>query len=200
MTKQCGIYILRNKINKKEYIGSSKNIKERIRHHFDVANERATKYDHPLYKDICLFGKENFEWNILEICEEKELISNEQYWYDLVKPKYNIIRPLEKVFQNKDVQKRAYNKRKLNNSYSTVAVETTSEPILKFNSIADSARYIINLKLSKGTQKTVEAKIKMVCQGYGKTAYGFAWKYSGSVETIPKGSTPTISTLVEAEN
>jgi group I intron endonuclease len=40
-------------------------------------------------------GYSSFSLYILEYCDEKDLIQREQYYFDLLKPEYNI--PLKKI-------------------------------------------------------------------------------------------------------
>lgn len=82
----CGIYLIKNKINNKSYIGQSVNIKKRWREHIFAANHPEYK-DHkdPIHLAIAKYGKENFDFTILEECPKEQLNEKEIYWID----KYN---------------------------------------------------------------------------------------------------------------
>ena len=74
-----GIYKITNSINGKIYIGKSTNIFERWSEHWTSSrniNKRATN----LHKDIAKYGIENFCFEILEICESKNLTEEEDYF------------------------------------------------------------------------------------------------------------------------
>ena len=73
-----GIYAIRNKLDGKQYIGQSTDMEGRRRHHFQKsANPR-------LYHAMKTFGKDNFEFIILELIEDRfQLVVREQYYYDL---------------------------------------------------------------------------------------------------------------------
>ena len=43
-------------------------------------------------KALLKYGYGNFSLEILEYCEPKDLISREQYYLDLIKPEYNILK------------------------------------------------------------------------------------------------------------
>lgn len=89
----CGVYILKCKINNKEYVGSSTDISGRLSTHF---GRECKLYPYkPLYQDIIKYGRDNFEWKILEECTREELHDKEQYWYDIIKPEYNLNRPFD---------------------------------------------------------------------------------------------------------
>lgn len=62
-----GIYMITNKINNKKYIGQSINIKERKHYHFTTHCNMAIS--HSIFK----YGKDNFDFVILEECDESQL-------------------------------------------------------------------------------------------------------------------------------
>lgn len=74
--KLCGIYLIKNNINNKVYIGKSIDILGRWEQHMDAA--RLHKMDYDFYKD--LVNIENFSFNILELCPEEELRQKEQFY------------------------------------------------------------------------------------------------------------------------
>lgn len=81
-----GIYKITNKINGKSYVGQSKNIEERWRHH------RSSKLKYPLYLAFQKYGLENFTWEVLEECSILELNEKELYYikkYDSTNFGYN---------------------------------------------------------------------------------------------------------------
>jgi group I intron endonuclease len=86
-----GIYRITNIINNKIYIGSSRNIKKRFYHHKGVLknNKHCNKYLQYSYNK---YGKENFIYEILEICNENIIIEREQFYIDLYNPDYNILK------------------------------------------------------------------------------------------------------------
>lgn len=74
--KLCGIYLIKNNINNKVYIGKSKDILGRWEQHIDAA--RLHKKDYEFYKD--LINVENFTFKILELCPEEELQQKEHFY------------------------------------------------------------------------------------------------------------------------
>lgn len=77
-----GIYLIKNKINGKGYVGLSVNIQKRWWDHRNKSMCSAKKedIDKPLYKAIRKYGLENFELNILEECKQEELKEKEIFW------------------------------------------------------------------------------------------------------------------------
>lgn len=76
-----GIYIYRNKINQKVYIGQSTNIERRIKeHNLRAYQESSAEYNSLLCKAIRKYGLENFEIKVLKTCSANELDHLEQYY------------------------------------------------------------------------------------------------------------------------
>lgn len=66
ITNDSGIYYFKNKINGKYYIGQAFKLKKRLIHH--LSNYNNNRYNTPLYKAIEKYGLDNFEFNILQLC------------------------------------------------------------------------------------------------------------------------------------
>ena len=60
----AGIYMFKNKINGKCYVGQAKSLKKRINHHY--SNIKTQRYNLPIYKAINKYGIENFDLIILK--------------------------------------------------------------------------------------------------------------------------------------
>ena len=76
-----GIYKIINLINNKFYIGQSVNIEARwIKHRQISTQENSNCYNYPLYRAIRKYGIQNFEFKIIELCEENQLNDKEIYW------------------------------------------------------------------------------------------------------------------------
>jgi group I intron endonuclease len=80
----CGIYKILNKVNNKFYIGSSNNIKRRWMHHITYLNGGYHTNVH-LQNAWSKYGKQAFEFSILEQINENELLLKEQYYLDFYK-------------------------------------------------------------------------------------------------------------------
>lgn len=84
-----GIYKIKNKINNKFYIGSSKDLEKRKKEHWRMMlkNKHHSNY---LQNAVNKYGIENFEFSILEFCNIENIIIREQFYIDSLKPEYNI--------------------------------------------------------------------------------------------------------------
>ena len=85
-----GIYKITNKINQKVYVGQSIHIETRwYQHKQETLKERSNS---KLYQAMREYGIDNFEFEVIEECSEKELNEKEQFWisfYNSFKNGYN---------------------------------------------------------------------------------------------------------------
>jgi group I intron endonuclease len=89
-TRNIGIYKIESIINpNKKYIGSSIFINSRKSQHF--CKLRKNIHDNPkLQNHYNKYGKEDLIFEIIEMCDENELLKKEQYYIDVLKPWFNI--------------------------------------------------------------------------------------------------------------
>lgn len=87
--KKSFVYRWINKINGKDYLGSTSNAKSRLSTYYDRYSLNLT--DMPIYKAILKYGHSNFIFEIIEYCEPQEAIQREQYYLDLFDFDYNIL-------------------------------------------------------------------------------------------------------------
>jgi group I intron endonuclease len=74
-----GIYCIENLLNNKKYIGKAKDINSRREYHF--SRLKNNKHDNEyLQKSWNKYGKDNFNFNILEECCIEDLNEKEIYW------------------------------------------------------------------------------------------------------------------------
>lgn len=81
------IYKINNKINNKMYIGSTDNYKKRFyTHKHELNNDKHINIH--LQRAWNKYGENNFEFKILEECNEKVKLEREQYYLDTLTPFY----------------------------------------------------------------------------------------------------------------
>jgi hypothetical protein len=91
---KTGIYRWTHIESGKSYIGSAINLSNRFKNYYNKAylEREIIKNNSMIYKAILKHGYSSFKLDILEYCNSNVLIEREQYYFDLLKPKYNILK------------------------------------------------------------------------------------------------------------
>lgn len=76
---KCGIYTIENLVNHKIYIGQSIDIELRWKKHLEKLSSD-THYNYHLQQSWNKYGKESFEFSVLEECSEELLSEREIHW------------------------------------------------------------------------------------------------------------------------
>lgn len=219
-----GIYKITNKLNGHSYIGQSVDIERRWKDH--ILNAKRCKnadYNYPLQKAIRKYGVENFNFEILKLCEKSELLKYETFYYDLMRPAYNQIRPSENPVFNPEIETRRQAifqtqeyKQKCSKKPSEATRKKVSESLkksikhkqshntpeykakifeirqngkrknkpcimfnefltMRFGSLMDCAKWLDANTNYKCKNKV--SKIKAVCDGERKSAFGYKYSY-----------------------
>lgn len=80
------VYSIINLYNGKVYIGKTNNIKKRWRDHISISKKENHKDYQLIHKAINKYGKNNFQFNIIQIFEnESYSYHSEKYWIDYYK-------------------------------------------------------------------------------------------------------------------
>lgn len=83
MSKQIsGIYEIVNKINSKRYVGSSKSVHYRWNQSHRSLLRKGKHPNSHLQRSWNKYGESNFEFSIIEECEEKLLAAREEFWIE----------------------------------------------------------------------------------------------------------------------
>lgn len=90
--KKAGVYRWFNKINGKCYLGSSINLSNRFYYYFNLKAMRLNLKISLIARALLKYGYSNFQLEILDYCEPSNCIDREQYYIDLFKPEYNILK------------------------------------------------------------------------------------------------------------
>ena len=86
--KIIGIYKITNTITGDFYIGSSKDVKQRLAVH-KCKSTWKNNPNNPMYLDMKNYGTDKFEFQILEETESEHLKEKEQKFIETLKPTYN---------------------------------------------------------------------------------------------------------------
>ncbi|MFP3859267.1 MAG: GIY-YIG nuclease family protein [Bacteroidales bacterium] len=84
-----GVYRLQNLKNGNFYIGSTRNLYRRWKRHQQVLREQLPENIRML-EDSKKLGWKSFCFGVIEYCDENELLEKEQYYYEKMKPFYNV--------------------------------------------------------------------------------------------------------------
>ncbi len=154
-----GIYKITNLVNNKFYIGSAVDLKEREYEHF----RRLSKNNHCnilLQNSFNKYKKESFIFEVLKLCNKKDLILKEQYYIDSLNPVFNIC----KIAGNKlEVKHKEESKEKLRRT-------------LKLKKDTEGSRKLTILQIEE---------IKEMISNNNKLS-NIANKYNVSISTISK--------------
>ena len=71
------IYVFRNIINDKVYVGQTYNPSQRKAGHLNGARKG---HDHPFYRSIRKYGEENFNFEVIEECNDSDVDEREKFW------------------------------------------------------------------------------------------------------------------------
>lgn len=86
---KSGIYKITCLTTNEIYIGASVSISDRKTNHLRELKHQNHK-NYKLQSDYNKYGKDDFKFDILELCSKKELNKKEQEYVNLLKPYYNI--------------------------------------------------------------------------------------------------------------
>lgn len=82
---KSGIYKITNNVTGKFYIGSSKHVEQRFDEHKRALTRKS--HDNPILQNAWNFyGKEKFEFSVLEECSPEKCFEREQYYLDTLQP------------------------------------------------------------------------------------------------------------------
>lgn len=181
--KVSGIYCIENITNHKTYIGSSKNIYQRLLKHFALLRHNKHQNAH-LQSAWNKYGESSFRWFILELCDSVKLAEKEQYCIDLFGAEYNITRIVERNILSKEsrikqgeTRRRLHQEGKLEWNFNpvTLYVYDLNGKLLFSNPLGlkDTAR---RLGISPSSICRVTNGTYQQCKGY---------RFSYKLETLP---------------
>jgi group I intron endonuclease len=83
---------LYNRINGHFYVGSSKNIANRMKNYLNISSLKLKKNSNmPIVKALLKYSHDNFSLVIIEYLSEKDFGKGETFWITILKPYYNVL-------------------------------------------------------------------------------------------------------------
>ena len=95
---KSGIYCWTNIESGKKYVGSSVNLYTRFMQYYNIKYITRASKSSLICRALLKYGHSNFSLEILEYCEPSVLVEREQYYIDLLKPEYNILKVAGSLF------------------------------------------------------------------------------------------------------
>lgn len=196
---RSGVYCIVNKTNGHKYVGASKNISMRLSTHFTREFRRSNA---PLHVAMREYGLDCFDWKVLEYCPQEELLETERKWYHVLNPEYNLVEPVEEGMmvcekavrekakqacaspESRERRHKLFTQEKYRKLFSKIQdgrkkkvdMLLDGEVIASFSSLMEAQRWLG--EHSDFTGKNKASKIKAVCDGDRRSAFGYTWQYS----------------------
>ena len=169
----CGIYKITNTKNNKIYIGSSVDIKKRKEKHFWML-QKGIHDNKFLQSSYDRDGKENFIFDIIEMCDKKDLVEKENYYIlenktNDMKFGYNLCLVSDsrknKLLDKTKIQLSKYNLKKNNNfeKFALINIETEKEYI--FETLFEAANYLYDNGFTKASLRNIRMKLSNSLRG-----------------------------------
>ena len=137
---KSGIYLWTNKLTKDIYVGQSKDLSKRFIKYFSFSYLKSRDVL-IISRALIKYGYSNFNLTILEYCDISELNQREQYYFDKLEPKYNLLKVAGSSLNHKHSEK---TKAKISTALKGVYVKEKSPLFGKFQS--QNTKELLSLK------------------------------------------------------
>jgi group I intron endonuclease len=160
--KKAGIYRWTNIITGKSYIGSSIDLSKRLNGYLNIVflKKELKKGKSIIYSALLKHGYSKFKLDILEYCQPINTIKREQYYFNCLNPKYNILKiagssfgfrhskATKEILREKSIgslhTEIVKNKISLNNSMSIPVIikNIESDIVIEFSNITKASKHM----------------------------------------------------------
>ena len=167
-----GIYMIINTKNGKRYIGSSKNIRNRM---WDHRAELRHNYhaNYLLQNDWNEYGEDSFEYSIIEVCNIDDKFVREKFYIDTLKPEYNIcIDDVVNPPQMKESHKKQSITRKARMATGEISV-TNNKPVFVYYKDGSFVGEWVSIKAAARALKIHCSSAHRVVQGIDSQTNGY---------------------------
>lgn len=177
-----GIYIIKNIINDKIYVGSSLNLNSRKYKHFWMLKNGVHDNEY-LQNSYNKYGNDSFIFEVVDICDPKNLIIKENEYIDKYKSNllefgYNLAKVNEfrrNTFnENIKIKLSKHNLNKNGNFTKFLLKNISTSKEIIFDSLVDGANYLIKNGFAKGNPRNVRMKLSSSLRGV-KMNNGTGW-------------------------
>lgn len=182
LKNKLGIYCLINIVNQKRYVGSSKNLQQRLLKHRSLL--RKNKHENSkLQNSWNKYNEQMFEYYILEYCEEELLTQREQYYIDTLVPELNITVLVERNILSKESRLKQANTRR--ERISNRDIKLACKEIHQYNLQGDYLRTYSSLKEACEVNNISASSICRYIRGEYKKGSNYLWSYTKERSLLP---------------
>jgi predicted GIY-YIG superfamily endonuclease len=171
---KIGIYRIKNSINNKIYIGSTKNIEARWAKHKALLRHNKHQNAH-LQNAWNKYGENAFIFEVIEECKIKDLINREQFFIDNLNPEYNqtaIAGKVEMTPERRDKLSKSVLK-----AYKEGRLEGTTKVIYQYDLRGNYLRSFESLKQAVELTKVDLSHLSEALNGKKNVVGGYVWRF-----------------------
>lgn len=143
---KSGVYKFTNIVTNESYVGSSSNIRKRFYRYFSLNYiiDKTERYNSRIYRAILEKGYNNFSIEILEYCDVNIILEREQYYIDLLKPKYNIALKAGSLlgFRHSEKTKLKFKSRSNKTGHPVFLINKENNSVKEYSSVRAAAKYL----------------------------------------------------------
>lgn len=143
---KSGVYKFTNIVTNESYIGSSSNIGKRFYRYFSInyLKDKTERYNSRIYTALLENGYNNFYIEILEYCDVSIIFKREQYYLDLLKPKYNIALKAGSLlgFKHSEKTKLKFKSRNNKTGHPVILINKEDSSRKEYFSVRSLAKYL----------------------------------------------------------
>lgn len=208
MSKISGIYVLKNKITGKVYVGQTEDFSKRQKQHRNRLQQEGYRSYCKLYPAVKKYGLSNFEFVLIEQCEKSRLNDRERYWisqFDSFRNGYNATEggnasisywtgkkraaetneKIRSALTGRKTPKHIREKMRLSRMGIAPirAIEAKKRPVL---CVETGVSFGSILEAARFIKRHPTGILSVLC-GRQRSCSGYTWR-DCSVETIPQGS------------
>lgn len=171
---KIGIYRIKNSINNKIYIGSTKNIEARWAKHKALLRHNKHQNAH-LQNAWNKYGENAFIFEVIEECKIEDLINREQFFIDNLNPEYNqtaIAGKVEMTAERRDKLSKSVLK-----AYKEGRLEGTTKVIYQYDLRGNYLRSFESLKQAVELTKVDLSHLSEALNGKKNVVGGYVWRF-----------------------
>ena len=171
---KIGIYRIRNLINNKVYIGSTKNMKLRWAKHKALLRHNKHQNTH-LQSAWNKYGEDAFVFEVIEECKTEDLISREQFFIDSLNPDYNQTAIAGKVEMPPEMRDKL--SKSILKAYREGKLEGTTKVIHQYDLKGNYLNSFNSFKQAVEMTGVDLSHLSEVLNGRKNVAGGYVWRF-----------------------